>query len=167
MAKRLLLISLVSFLSFNLFSQTSYHKMFGDTNRWYVSGYIFGVKPSGSQNITNVGDPCIGYYKTEKDSMYNSKLYKIFEPDQILFCVGGSSFFSKTLVREDTISKKIFILHPDSVNECVAMDFGMTIGDSIYLPYSTYSYALKNGYYKLDSIASRPEILGPRQHFYL
>lgn len=142
--------------------------MLGDTNRWYVSGYILGVKPSGNQSATNIGGPCIGYYKATKDSVYNSKTYKVFESEQSFLCYWFSgSALSEALIREDTILKKIYVVHPDSVNECVAMDFGMNVGDSIYLPYSPNSSVLNNGYYKLDSIVSKSEILGQRQHFYL
>ena len=168
MKKLIIIGSILFFLISSLFSQTSYHKMLGDTNRWYVSGYLLGVKPSGNLSATNIGDPCIGYYKATKDSVYNSKTYKVFESEQSFLCYWFSgSVLSEALIREDTILKKIYIVHPDSVNECVAMDFGMNVGDSVYLPYSPNSSVLKNGYYKLDSIVSKSEILGQRQHFYL
>jgi hypothetical protein len=142
--------------------------MLGDTNRWYVSGYILGVKPGGTQSTTNIGGPCIGYYKATKDSIYNGKTYKIFQQESS-FCLFafGLQPFTKALLREDTISRKIFIVHPDSINECVAMDFGMNVGDSLYLPFSTVSYPLKNGFYKVDSINIKNEILGLRKHLYL
>lgn len=168
MKKNILIGSILFSFAPGLFSQASYHKMLGNTNRWYVSGYFLGVKPSGTQNTTNIGGTCIGYYKATKDSVYNSKSYKIFEKDQIIICAWSSgSPLSKALIREDTVLKKIYIVHPDSVNECVAMDFSMSVGDSIYLPYSPNSSVLKNGYYKLDSINSKVEVLGVRQHFYL
>lgn len=142
--------------------------MLGNTNRWYVSGYFLGVKTSGNQNTTNVGGTCVGYYKATKDSIYNSKSYKIFEQDQIIVCAWASgSSLSKALIREDTLTKKIYMIHPDSINECVAMDFGMNVGDSIYLPYSPSSSVLKNGYYKLDSVNNKAEVLGLRRHLYL
>jgi hypothetical protein len=167
--KKLLLISSILFsLISTLFSQTPYYKMLGDTNRWFVSGYFLGVKPSGIHNTTNIGSPCVGYYEATKDSVYNSKIYKVFKQDQIIVCawISGPQLF-EALIREDTVMKKIYVVHPDSVNECVAMDFGMTVGDSIYLPYSPNSSVLKNGYYKLDSIINKAEVLGQRQHFYL
>lgn len=168
MKKSIPLFIVILLFSFNLFSQTSYYKMLGNTNRWYVSGYAFGVKSSGTQNTTGIGGPCIGYYKANRDSVYGSKLYKVFEQDQIMVCFFTSAPpLMETLIREDTVLKKIFMIHPDSVNECVAMDFGMNVGDSIYLPYATNSYPLKNGYYKLDSINSKQEVLGLRRHFYL
>ena len=151
MKKSLLLCFIFFSFTTSLFSQTPYYKMLGDTNRWYVSGYFFGVKPLGAQNTANIGGACVGYYKATKDSVYNSKSYKIFEQDQITMCTSSStSPLSKALIREDTVAKKIYIVHPDSVNECLAMDFGMNVGDSIYLPYSPSSSVLKNGYYKLD-----------------
>lgn len=91
MKKSIPLFIVILLFSFNLVSQTSYYKMLGATNRWYVSGYAFGVKPSGTQNTTGIGGACIGYYKANKDSLYNSKLYKVFEQDQITFCFWSSS----------------------------------------------------------------------------
>lgn len=168
MIKNLLLIILISFVGSNLFSQSPYYKMLGDTNRWYVSGYILGVKPSGQQNITDVGGPCLGYYKATKDSSYNGKMYKVFTLEQS-FCSMSMSFpiLDKALVREDSLLRKVFMVHPDSLNECVAMNFAMNVGDSIYMPYSSISYVLPNGYYKLDSISTRNHIMGARKHFYL
>ena len=107
MRKSLLFCFTFFFFTFNLFSQAPYYKMLGDTNRWYVSGYFLGVKPSGTQNTTNVGSACVGYYKATRDSVYNSKSYKIFEQDQIIVCGWSSaSPISKALIREDTIAKK-------------------------------------------------------------
>lgn len=167
--KRLLLITTV-LLSANLkvFSQSPYYKTLGDTNRWYVSGFVLGVKSSNQQNVADIGSPCLGYYKATNDSLYNSKTYKLFELEQS-FCPFGFGFqpLDKVLIREDSLLRKIYIVHPDSTNECVVMDFGMNIGDSIYLPYSPNSYELKNGYYKLDSVSSKSHILGIRKHFYL
>jgi hypothetical protein len=168
MRKIILFISLSLLVNMTSFSQTPYHKMLGDSNRWYVSGFVLGVKPAGQQNVTDIGSPCLGYYKATKDSSYNGKVYKVFTMEQP-FCPFGMGFptFDKALVREDSLMKKVFMVHPDSVNECVAMDFGMNIGDSIYMPYSPNSYVLENGYYKLDSIASKTHILGLRKHLYL
>jgi hypothetical protein len=167
MKKLLLFISILS-LNLSLFSQTPYYKTLGDTNRWYVSGFVIGVKPSGQQNITDIGNPCLGYYNATKDSSYNGKTYKVFTMEQP-FCVFSNAVppLDKALIREDSLLRKVYMVHPDSVNECVAMDFGMNIGDSIYLPYSPNSYVLKNGFYKLDSISSKSHIIGVRKHFYL
>lgn len=168
MKKLLLLISVILFMTMSLFSQTPYYKMLGDSNRWYVSGFILGAKSSSQQIPTDIGAPCLGFYKATKDSVYSGKTYKIFKQEQS-FCAFVFSYpqFDSVLVREDSLLRKVFIVHPDSVNECVAMDFGMSIGDSIYLPYSVNSVELKNGYYKLDSISSKNHILGLRKHFYL
>ncbi len=162
----IVIVSLIYCL--NSIAQSSYHKMLGDTNKWYVSGFVLGVKSNSQQQVTNIGSPCIGFYKADKDSVYNSFNYKVFEYDGWICAFGfGTTPFSKALVREDTLTKKIYIVHPDSVNESVVMDFSMNVGDSMYLPYSTSSYVLKNGYYKLDSIIAKPHIMGSRNHFYL
>ena len=168
--KRLLFLSTILLsANINLFSQTTYYKTLGDTNRWYVSGYILGVKVSNQQNVTDVGSPCLGYYKANRDSVFSGKTYKIFEREQSFcpFGFGGSQPLDKVLIREDSLLRKIYMVHPDSTNECVALDYGMNIGDSIYLPYSTNSYEMKNGYYTLDSVSSKSHILGIRRHFYL
>lgn len=158
------------FICLKTFGQTPYYKMLGDTTRWYVSGYILGVKPSGNQSFAGIGSPCIGYYTAIKDSIYNGKTYKKFTKENSfsVFCLGFSSPpLNLALIREDSLFKKVYIVHPDSVNECVAMDFGMAVGDSIYLPFATNSYVMNNGYYKLDSIILKNEINGPRSHFFL
>ncbi|MES2133124.1 MAG: T9SS type A sorting domain-containing protein [Bacteroidota bacterium] len=148
-------------------SQT-YHKMLGDSNHWYVSGFFLGLK-SSSQSAVGIGGPCIGYYEATKDSTYGSKTYKIFTKNgNALFCpYSNASPLNKLLIREDTISQKVYMVHPDSINESVAMDFSMQVGDSLYLPFSTTSNVLKNGYYKVDSIRMKTEILGSRKHLFL
>ena len=150
------------------YAQTPYYKMLGDTNRWFVSGFILGVKSSSQPNLTDIGSPCLDYYKAIHDSVHNSKVYKIFEKNQ-QFCPYTFDYpeIGNVLIREDSLARKVYMIHPDSVNECVAMDFSMNVGDSIYLPYAPTSYVLKNGYYKLDSIVMKPEIMGPRKHFFL
>lgn len=167
--KKILLNFIILFVTLKVNSQVGYHKMLTDSNKWYVSGYIFGVKPGGSQNTNEIGGPCLGYYAANKDTLHNGKIYKNFFLEQMTFACPymGSSIFDHALIREDTIQKKIYMIHPDSVNECIAMDFSMNVGDSLYLPFAGSSMILKNGYYKLDSIKTKSEIMGPRDHFYL
>lgn len=150
-------------------SQSVYHKMLGDTNRWSISGFVIGVKLIPSQNTSQLGSPCLGYYRATKDSVYMNKTYKVFEEENVYYCTysGASTKFKTTIIREDTITHKLFMVHPDSVNESICIDFSMNVGDSIYLPFHPFSSVLKNGYYKLDSITPKQEILGLRNHFYL
>lgn len=149
----------------------AYHKMIGDTNRWYVSGHFLGVKPGGVNSTSDFGRSCIGYYEAIKDSVFNLKTYKIFKLSTggSSVCLGfgpNDSYFS-SLVREDTLTRKVYIIPKDSANEVLAFDFLMNVGDSLYLPFPATSSVLKNGYYKLDSILLKNEILGQRKHFYL
>jgi len=170
MKKNIQLSFILLCVSLKIIGQTPYHKLLGDSTRWFVSGYIYGVKPGGIQTGTDIGGPCIGYYNAIKDSVYNGKTYKQFVKENSGFsaCLYSStSPLLKMLVREDSLLKKIFIVHPDSMNECVAMDFSLNVGDSLYLPFATVSNALKNGYYKVDSIVAKNEIMGMRNHFYL
>ena len=119
--KNILLIFI--FFCLKTFGQTPYYKMLGDTTRWYVSGYVIGVKPSGNQSSTDIGSPCIGYYAAIKDSVYNGKTYKKFTKENSfsIFCFGFSNPpLDMALIREDSLLRKVYIVHPDSVNECVA-----------------------------------------------
>lgn len=162
---------LILLLTFNLMkSQSVYHKMLGDTNRWFVSGFVYAVKVMPSQNTSALGAPCLSYYNATKDSVYMGKYYKVFKiesPITYLWVSNTNSFFESALVREDTIQRKVYLVHPDSINESVCMDFIMNVGDSIYLPFHSQSYVLKNGYYKLDSIIPIQEVQGIRSHYYL
>jgi hypothetical protein len=170
MKKNIQLSFILLCVSLKIIGQTPYYKLLGDSTRWYVSGYILGVKPTGTNSGADIGGPCIGYYNAIKDSVYNGKTYKQFvkENSNFLPCLYLSTPpLNLVLIREDSLLKKVFIVHPDSVNECVAMDFSLSVGDSLYLPFATSSYALKNGYYKVDSIVAKNEIMGIRKHFYL
>lgn len=170
--KKIILLSIILLsISSEIVGQTPYYKIIGDSTRWYVSGYIYGVKPSGTYNGTDIGAPCTGYYNAIKDTLYNGKIYKKFVKEyQFGFwpCMYSSTPpLSMALIREDSLLKKVYIVHPDSVNESVAIDFNLNVGDSLYLPFATASYVLKNGYYKVDSITSKNEIMGMRKHFFL
>src|SRR6476661_8998092 len=129
--KQPLLSLLLIVYGLNLFCQTTYYRTLGDTNRWYVSGFLIGVKSSEQQSTADIGSPCLDYYRADRDSVYSGKAYKVFEQEQS-FCVfgfGGTQPLGRVLIREDSLLRKIYIVHPDSANECVAMDFGMNIGD--------------------------------------
>ncbi len=170
--KKIILFSIILLsISSKIVGQTPYYKIIGDSTRWYVSGFVFGVKTSGTYSGTDIGSPCIGYYNAIKDTLYNGKMYKKFvKESQSGFwpCMYSSTPpLSMALIREDSLLKKVYIVHPDSVNESVAMDFSLNVGDSLYLPFATASYVLKNGYYKVDSITSKNEIMGLRRHFFL
>lgn len=159
--------TLLLVFSINLFSQAPYYKMLGDTNRWYVSGYVIGVKPIGNQNVNNLESPCIGYYKANTDSVYNGVTYKKFIYESQFtggFCssMSGASLYS-ALVREDTIARKIYLIEDGTTVERLVMDFSLAVGNGMFLSLGTTF----DDYYVVDSIISKSEILGLRKHFYL
>jgi len=171
MIKNLRLSLVVLFLSHNVFSQPSYHKMLGDSNLWYVSGHGIGVKPSGSQNVTSVDEPCIGYYEANEDSLYNGFVYKKFKYNiwgGLCFSMSGNSF-QAALVREDTVAKQIYVIPENSSAENLVMDFSLNVNDQIYLSFgpNSWSNPLFDDNYIVDSIKNVPEMLGLRRHFYL
>ncbi|MBS1637667.1 MAG: T9SS type A sorting domain-containing protein [Bacteroidetes bacterium] len=163
-----LLVLLVA-LATTMSAQAPYHKMLGNTNDWFVSATIIGVKsPDGSLWQA----PCISNYIANRDSSYGGKLYKVFKLDQLslyAICFGNQN--DSSLVREDTVTRKIYIISKDSTHEILAYDFSMNVGDSIFMPfYPPGMYALYNmprGYYKLDSIVAKHERIGYRNHYYL
>ena len=154
---------------FSLHSQSTYHKMLGDSNKWYVSGHFLGVKPSGVSTTTNIGEPCVGYYEANKDSVYAGKTYKKFVYNTGSgFCYSFSGNKTKALIREDTISKKIYSIAANDLSEELVMDFSLSVGDSLYLFFGAPSLTpLFDNYYKVDSIILINELVGTRKHFYL
>lgn len=72
-------------------------------------------------------------------------------------------------VREDIASRKVYFLDIDSVNEFLLYDFGMEIGDSIYIsfPFSNPNYP--TGLYILHNVIQYPNsyVSSPRKQFFL
>lgn len=169
--KRLLFFIIIIFgFTFNLSTQTPYHKMLGDTNRWYVSGLIMGCKNSNTQSSTSYDDPCIGYYEATSDSLYGSHIYKKFlfnNSTGICVPIFGMPFL-KSLVREDTVLRKLYMISDNNLTEDLVMDFSLNVGDSIFLKFNSInSTPLYNAYYKVDSIVPMIELIGLRKHFFL
>lgn len=152
----------------NLFSQTTYHKLLGDSNTWYVSGMMvfFAVKPLAEQS-SFYGSYCLGNYQANADSVVNGKKYKIIKSTSGICQPYSPIEPYRALLREDTLTRKIYFLEQDSTNEKVVMDFGLANGDSIYLAWPPSNQILTSGFYKLDSVSNLTELNGPRKHLFL
>src|SRR3954470_8628653 len=107
-----------------------YYKMLGAVNSWYVSGELDLVGIS-SHNRTGpaLGVACLGKYIANDDSIVAGKTYKVFK--RVTNLCPFEMAFSKCLIREDTVLRKIFFIREDSVIERVVLDFSLSVGDSI------------------------------------
>lgn len=142
--------------------------MLGTQNSWFVTGFI---EVPGVQNferkVNSLGVANRGTYTASRDSILNSVSYKVFENST------GSPFFNNNvlrtaLVREDTITRKIYMVPKDSTVERLVLDFSLQTGDSIFLSFpGVNNYYLKTGYYFVDSVKQKPIAIGLRKHLYL
>jgi hypothetical protein len=165
---QLICLSLLYAASSNLFSQTTYHKLLGDSNTWYVSGMMvfFAEKPLQKQS-SFYESYCLGSYEANTDSLVNGKKYKIVSSTSTLCQQSSPIQPYRALLREDTLSRKIYFIEQDSTSEKVVMDFGLANGDSIYLDWPQSNQILTSGFYKLDSTRNLVELCGLRKHFFL
>lgn len=87
---------------------------------------------------------------------------------QYYYLKGLGSLVNRCFLREDTMSKKIWILKPDST-EAIIYDYTMNIGDSIWLTFfnSDSSTLFQTGTYYLDSVITKEFSGIYRKVFYL
>jgi hypothetical protein len=163
-----ILLALFSLCQLGLRAQAPYNKLLGAQNTWYVSGtfHVAYVQNNGRQ-AASLGQAKQGQYDANRDSILNAKTYKIFEH------IGNSGFiysngFQMALIREDTITRKVYMVPKDSTTERIVMDFSLQQGDSIYLTFPSQNYSrLKSAYYKVDSVKMKLITIGTRKHIYL
>lgn len=128
-------------------SQT-YEPMLGQLNEWHVTACFGGCNTST--------------YYTDGDTIVGGLDYKILD---------GYHYSSRTfLLREDIAEKQVFLvkISPTKIDEFLMYDFSLQVGDSIELFNPVSPYPLIAGFYKLDSIVSKPlEDLQLYRHFYL
>lgn len=86
-------------------------------------------------------------YFFEGDTIFNSTKYNILRSYHILsyygspFCppffVDTTPYNSGIFMREDTISRKVYIYGPCDNNDCLLFDFSLNVGDSLISTYAT------------------------------
>ncbi len=144
--KRILLFSIFSVFSLNIYSQ-AYKPLLDNLNEWHVTTCFSGC-------LTDV-------YYTDGDTIVEGKSYKILD---------GFHYISRTfLLREEVNNKKVFLnkVAPGQNEEFLLYDFSLNEGDTFNMrnPYSPFPR--DGGAFVLDSIIERPLADGNEyRHFY-
>jgi len=142
-----------------------YQKFLAGTNEWDIYfANIVVAHPNEPESVSPLGSgPVFASY----DSVIGSYTYKrtYTRTEDPLIPTNKPCF-----VREDTITKQVFILSADSSNERIMYDFSLVTGDSIYLEYryeNSFIHKLKSGWYFVDSTGLINTISGVRNTWYL
>jgi hypothetical protein len=125
-----------------------YKPLLDNYNEWHFTTCYFGC-------LTDV-------YYTNGDTIVNGKNHKVLD---------GFHYISRTfLLYEELITKKVYLTYvePPGTTEYLLYDFSLTVGDSIDMKNPISPFPTEAGYYRLDSIISRPLVDGNEyRHFYL
>ncbi|PCI93752.1 MAG: hypothetical protein COB15_15740 [Flavobacteriales bacterium] len=92
-------------------------------------------------------------YENNGDTLFNNLNYKKMTRD-------GST---TTLIREDTVQKKVWVILPDSTSETLLYDFNLIVGNQITLDYVGYSPIS----YQVDTVDNITTSLGSRKRIQL
>lgn len=144
--KRILIFSIFTVLSFNLYSQ-AYVPMLNNLNEWHVTSCFSGC-------LTDV-------YYTDGDTIVDGQNYTILD---------GYHYISRTfLLREEVNNRKVFLnkVAPGHNEEFLLYDFSLNEGETFNMqnPYSPFPE--DGGAFILDSIIERPLADGNEyRHFY-
>lgn len=108
-------------------------------------------------------DGCLkDMYYTAGDTVVNGKEYKILD---------GFHFISRTfLLREELASKRVYLnlVQRSGDIEYLLYDFALNVGDSIDVKNPVSPFPTEAGFFKVDSIISRPLVdENEYRHFYL
>jgi hypothetical protein len=137
--KRILLLFYL-IIAINCISKGQNYNQFTKNVGWCLEEY-FGT---GSWLIA---------YENNGDTLFNSINYKKFTKD-------GSTI---TLIREDSIQKKVWAILPDSTSETLLYDFNLIVGNQITLNYVGYTPIS----YQVDTVDSIVTPLGNRKRIKL
>lgn len=124
-----------------------YKPLLAEHNEWHLTSCDYGC-------FTDV-------YYTAGDTIVNGKNHKILD---------GYHYISRSfLLREDISERKVYVTLSSFRNEeHLLYDFSMQVGDSIDIKNPITPFPYDGGFYKLDSIVSRPLLYGEyHRYFYL
>lgn len=140
---RILLISFI--LMTGLVNSQNYKPLLTDLNEWHLTTCFYGC-------ITDM-------YRTSGDTIYDGKSYKVLD---------GFHYISRTfLLRENVEEKKIYLRITNYASEeYLLYDFSMRVGDSIDIKNPITPFPDEGGFYKLDSIVSKPLVNNEPYRFY-
>lgn len=156
-------------------TNASYVPLLDSINIWhYTSNMIPVITNPENNNSRSTGcgpgiwNPWNGFSEyTGNDTSINGKSYKLLwsqnhgtVPAQE--CVMG-------YIREDILKRRVYFWDTDSTHESLLYDFGMNIGDTIYLNFPLNGNIYQTGIYRLDSFApfATGQTTSARKVFYL
>lgn len=73
-------------------------------------------------------------FLTDGDTVINFVIYTKIKRSGNFNCVNCPYYFSngyKGAIRQDTITRKVFIVEPNNINEKILYDFSLTVGDTV------------------------------------
>jgi hypothetical protein len=134
-----------------------YHPMFGYNHTWYVEN---GLIASSSHNVFDN----IDYRQmfTRGDTIINHNTYYKTKID----CCPDTTFY----FREDTQSRRVWMLTEDTMTEKLIYDFSLNKGDSIFLNFDfndTDIVSVGSGWYFVDSVKYISTYSGQRKALFL
>lgn len=145
--KKYYLICFLLHFSINIFSQ-DYKPLLDTYNEWNVRFCYAGLCD------TDV-------YYTNGDTLVDGLNFKVLD---------GYHYISRGfLLREDIVSKKVYLkaILPSGIYDYLLYDFSLQVGDSIDMKNPITPFPEDAGYFKVDSIISRPLVDGNTyDHFY-
>lgn len=119
--KKNLLLALLSLLPFYLFSQ-SYDPMLVEGNRWDTSCWL-------GMGVTYKSSDVICGQETLNDTTYDIHLSYATDNDFVIQYIQSDTAY----LREDTLTGEIYRKDNKSSPERLIIDYGMEVGDSIFL----------------------------------
>ncbi len=165
--KKLLLSVIISILPMVILAQVYHPMLQGNSNVWYYTWNIIGVKQQQTlYNCFYPTYPIDASYEisTVSDTTIAGTTYKKLIEYGFLnpldSCVLG-------FIREDTVAEKIYFVDNLFNPEVLLYDFSMNVGDSIYIDFLSPGGYYDNGYYFVDSIIPVQIPAGQRRAFYL
>jgi hypothetical protein len=146
-------------------AQTTYHKMLGsNTTDWYIFQDHIPVKPAGSSNATSMYLSA-GKFTAMIDTVILSKKYK--KMYHVYDTPGLNINQHLGYMREDTITKKVYMLNLGATTEDLLYDFSLTLGSTTILNFPDISGSFPNATYTVTTIDTVLTRIGYRKQFKL
>ncbi len=139
----------------------TYQKFLFNNNEWDI--YADAIPVENKSVFPFLSGPVLAFEDTLVGAYSYKKAYSRTED--------LTGFGNKPcLLREDTVTKKVYIISADSTNERILYDFSLLTGDSLYLEFryeNSFNHMLKGGWYFVDSMGVVNTLSGPRTTWFL
>ena len=161
-----------------------YHYLLDTINIWYYTYDFCYLSPpsSGNSNLRSLpvcGSPeQRGIVWTGEDSVFNNLTYRQVDVSNSFYQLQTDSCYLG-LIREDTLTGKVYFIRDTSTTEILLYNFGMQVGQTMLIAFADssvhnggnyagfgYNY-FRNGNYKLDSISTINISAGLRKQYNL